>query len=88
MHHCFSSYTSACKSRTRRLIDLKDSVSQYRNLPSGDNKRQKLELLIKDQAKLVNFKDFEGIDELRFKILESENAYSRRMYAGKYPRTR
>ena len=56
------------------LIDLKESVSQYRSAEPNDTKRQKLESLIKDQADLVNFKDFESIDDLWIKILESENA--------------
>ena len=56
------------------LIDLKESVSQYRNSPPDDSKKRKLELLIKDQAKLVNFKDYDSVDELWVKILESENA--------------
>ena len=56
------------------LIELKESVAQYRELDNGDAKKKKLENLIIDQAKLVNFKDFETIENLWLKILESEDA--------------
>ena len=56
------------------LIELKQSVTQYRELSDDDSNRIKLEKLIIDQAKLVNFKDFDTIENLWLKILESEDA--------------
>ena len=52
------------------LIELKESVVQYRELPDEDGNKKKLENLIIDQAKLVNFKDFDTIENLWLKILE------------------
>jgi magnesium chelatase subunit H len=56
------------------LVELKETVSQYRSTDPLDKKRIKLKALIEDQATLVNFKDFKNIDDLWIKILESENA--------------
>ena len=47
---------------------------QYRELAEDDGNKKKLEELIIDQAKLVNFKDFDTIENLWLKILESEDA--------------
>ena len=43
-------------------------------MSDDDGNKKKLENLIIDQAKLVNFKDFETIEDLWLKILESEDA--------------
>ena len=56
------------------LIELKESVIQYRELADDDGNKKKLENLIIDQAKLVNFKDFDTIENLWLKIIESEDA--------------
>ena len=56
------------------LIELKESVTQYRELSDDDGNKKKLEKLIIDQTELVNFKDFETIEDLWLKILESEDA--------------
>ena len=56
------------------LIELKETVIQYRELADDDSNKKKLEDLIIDQAKLVNFKDFDTIENLWLKILESEDA--------------
>ena len=53
------------------LIELKESVAQYRELDNGDAKKKKLENLIIDQAKLVNFKDFETVSYTHLRAHET-----------------
>lgn len=54
------------------LADLKDSLTQWRGLPSDDSRRNDLEHLIRDQANAVDLESWD-INTLWQRVLETEN---------------
>lgn len=55
------------------LLDIKDSLTQWRAMPLDDPRRADLEMLIGDQAEAVDF-DKGDIEGLWHKVLETEEA--------------
>ena len=55
------------------LIDLKDSLKRWREMPAEDNQRSDLEQLIRDQANAVDM-NARNIDTLWLKLLETEGS--------------